>query len=140
MCLSGFTLMPRLEGTNAPVTQMAPSFLDIWIHNVVTLAPLWLGALSFGALTVIWLAFQGFAHGLAVGHAGLPLLLTLGMLWKHGIVEVASIILAATFGILPGVALFTENRIAWSNRGWAAWIFVWIGLLGFAAWLEVGGV
>jgi len=133
-------LVPQSAALGGVVTRAAPRFLDTWLHNVVSLAPLWLGALSFGALTMLWLAFQGLAHGFAVGHAGLPVALALAKIWRHGLLEIASILLAATFGLSPGVALFLENKVVWPKLTWLLGMLAWLSLLGLAAYLEGRGL
>ena len=110
---------------------------DIFKHNVAALSPLWLGVFSYGAITVVWLLFQGLLHGSAVGASGLSPLQALALLFPHGYFELPAIWLAAGAGMAPGVALLR-------NQGYPLFkplklLPVWLGLLAAAALLEGGG-
>jgi len=132
-----------LRGAGLPApSQPVPVALQptaLWVHNMITLAPLWAGVFSFGALTLMWLLLQGWAHGLLLGASGQPIAAVLGRIWPHSLFELAAMWIAATVGLVPGVALFWRNRVELAWRTWPAWAIVWAGLLAVAAWLEGGG-
>ena len=110
---------------------------EIFEHNIVALSPLWFGVFSYGAITVVWLLFQGVLHGSAVGASGLDPLQAVALLFPHGFFELPAIWLAAGAGMAPGVALLR-------NRGYPLLkplklLPVWLVLLAVAALLEGGG-
>jgi|GEM_PF-4152234 len=136
--VAGVRLESRLPAIGGPQADLAAlTFGRLWLHNVLSLAPLWAGMVSFGGVTLLWLVFQGLAHGSVVAGSGLPLAAALLRLLPHGLFEIAAILLAGAAGLSPGVALL-HDEVAAPWRG-LRWLPLWLALLAVAALLEGRG-
>ena len=109
----------------------------IFAHNVLTLAPLWLGLFSYGAVTVLRLPLQELMHGSLVGLTPSNALPALAMLFPHGFFEIPTIWIAAAAGLTPGIALM-QNR-SYPLAKLARLFSARRVLLALAALLEGGG-
>lgn len=75
------------------------SFNDIFLHNLQSNAINFLGIISFGCLTVLYLIINGFILGVTLSKCGL--FLSLNRIAIHGIFEIIGILLISSIGLLP---------------------------------------
>ncbi|PSQ08340.1 hypothetical protein BRC97_00205 [Halobacteriales archaeon QS_6_71_20] len=69
-------------------------------RNVFVAGLLVLGGLTFGALTVVTLAFNGFILGYVLSSAGGDIVPSLLLIAPHGVIEFPAFLLAGTAGLV----------------------------------------
>lgn len=136
LCLwgGGFVAGAELGLGVQPLDHLPTSPWGLFLHNLLSFSPLYLGALSYGATAFMSLPLYGLAQGTVWRSIPLDAGDKLQALWPHGPFELAAMLLAACFGLTRGLSLLlggSEGRLPW----WAFWLSLAFLLL--AAWLEV---
>lgn len=116
---------------------------NIFVNNLQTSVILFIGGATFGLVTLLILAVNGFVIGIVIEYVrqeqGLYVILA-GII-PHGIFEIPALVLAATFGFILGKELWKElhgtgDAICAAERDGRRFLVYVLPLLGIAAIIE----
>jgi uncharacterized membrane protein SpoIIM required for sporulation len=110
-CFFGFGLSPYFKDTMQMPIEKFTTF-NIFRHNLIACTPLFLGVLTFGFTSVVFLLFQSTVITWTIFSSPISPLEKSQLLFGHAFFEAYAIVLAASIGMYIPISILRKQRIS----------------------------